>query len=109
MPGKNKRNVVGNATLLVTVRFANLEEKSETIYARMECTLRKGFKGHPGMTPRNVLNYTGRKLAWFLSMALSYGHIVKGHRVPIKGIWIIHEPSNTKTWLPATPVRRPSS
>jgi hypothetical protein len=107
-PGKRKRDVVGNATLFVMVSGADGLGAMEAVYARMECTLRKGSKQHPGMTPKNVLNYTGRKLAWYLSMALSYGHIVKGHRVPIKGIWIIHEPSNTKTWLPATPVRRPT-
>ena len=90
----------------VIVRFEDNVEKPDVLVAGMKRPMRKGTKAHPGMTPLNLLNYTAKKLAWVLSMALSYGHIVKGHRVPIKGIWIVHLPSNTKTWLPATPARR---
>jgi len=108
-PGRTKKTVYGFATLPIIVRFSAQEEKEAYVHAVMERALTRGSKGHPGMTPKNLLNYVGKKLAWELSMALSYGYVFYRHRVPIKGIWILHEPSNTKTWLPATPARRPPS
>jgi len=105
VPGKRKHERVCVAAMPVIVRFADGAETMEMLRAEREDRMRRGTKDHPGMTPPNLINYTAKKLAWVLSMALSYGHIVTGHRVPIKGIWIVHEPSNTKTYLPAFPGR----
>jgi hypothetical protein len=106
VPGKRKHDRLCVASMPVIVRFEDGVETLEMLRAEMDRPIWKGTKQHPGMTPLNLLNYTTKKLAWILSMALSYGHIVKGHRVPIKGIWIVHEPSNTKTWLPSIPARK---
>ena len=95
VPGKRKRTWFCVASMPVIVRFEDGVETRELLRAEMST------KGHPSMTPLSLASYTAKKLAWMLSMALGYGHIVTGHRVPIKGIWIVHEPSNTKTYLPA--------
>jgi hypothetical protein len=106
VPGKRKKTWLCVVSMPVIVRFTDGAETRELLRAEIVDQLGKGSKMHPGMTPLSLSSYTAKKLAWILSMALSYGHIVKGHRVPIKGIWIVHEPSNTKTWLPSIPARK---
>ena len=93
------------ATLPLIVRLEDGTEIPHTLRAEMERPLRKATEGRTGHTPSGLLGYVTKRLAWLLARDLRHGHRTAGHNVPIRGIWIVHEPSNTETWLPATPWR----
>jgi len=88
------------ADLMVIVRFADGEEIEDCMRATFTRTLGKGY------TPKALTAYGLKRLAWYLATALGFGWNETGIRVPIKGLWVLHEPSNTKTWLPATPYHK---
>lgn len=84
------------AWMRIIIRDQDGNERREILEVRQTMKIKRG------VTQKSAEAYARKRLAWTLARCLYYG-FGESNRIPIQGVWVVHLPSQTRTWLKATP------